>query len=217
MAPVVVRMHRACVAVSRLPWRRASSAPPREAVLHAIASICYEEGLQAATPARIAQRAGISTGAFARLFADREDCLLAAFEQACAKAERHAKVAFDSQECWEDGFRAGLAALLSLFDQRPQLAKLCVVDALAAGERVQSQRARMLARLSGLVATRRTLSSPVQTPPLSADGAVAVVSAVLQARLSAPGPHHLNDLMGAVMSMVALSSSGVEQARVELV
>ncbi len=210
-------MHRACAAVSRLRWRRGSSASPREALLRAMAGICYEEGLQAATVGRIAQRAGVSHGAFSQLFADPEDCLLAAFEQACVEAERHARAAFDSQQCWEDGFRAGLRALLSLFDERPQLAKLCVVDALAGGERVQLARARMLARLSELLATRRTLSSPVQPPPLSADGAVAVVSAVLQARLSGPGPHHLDDLMGAVMSMVALSSSGVEEARVELV
>lgn len=180
-------------------------------------STCYEEGFQAATAARVAQRAGVSRRVFEGVFAAPEDCFLAAFEQACAEAERHARAAFATQECWEDGFRAGLRAVLSLFDQRPELAKFCVVDALVAGERVQLARTRIVARLSELIATRRMLSSPVQAPPLSADGAVSVVSAVLQARLSAPGPYQLNDLMGAVMSMVALSSSGVEEARVELV
>ena len=78
---------------------------------------------------------------------------------------------------------AGGAAVF--FDEEPALARLCVVEALAAGPRALEHRAKIVALLTpcGRRGPRGSAQGAAQPPPLTADGVVGAVLAVIHARL----------------------------------
>ena len=57
--------------------------------------------------------------------------LLAKGEELEAEAER-ASAAYEAEQGWAEGIRAGLSALLAFFDSEPELARLCVLHATPA-------------------------------------------------------------------------------------
>ena len=105
----------------------------RSRMLAAAVEAVEEVGYARMTVAQVIGRARVSRKTFYDVFADREDCFLAAFDQAIDQAGALAKEAYEQESGWRDGIRAGLARLLMLMDDEPGLAKLCVVEALGAG------------------------------------------------------------------------------------
>jgi hypothetical protein len=86
---------------------------------------------------------------------------------------------------WREQVRAGLTALLMLFDDEPGLGWLLVVDALAGGPQVLECRAGMLDALAIVVDRGRTASTNGHgdPPPLTAEGAVSGVLGVIHSRM----------------------------------
>ncbi len=78
--------------------------------------------------------------------ADREAAVLAAFEQALEQVGERVRAAYAGQEGWLERIRAGLTALLELFDEQPQLARLCLVESAQAGAVVLARRAQVLSQ-----------------------------------------------------------------------
>ena len=58
-----------------------------------------------------------------------------------------------------------LAALLVFVDEEPELARLCVVDALGGGPRVLEERARVLGQLRKVIDLARTTANVKREPP----------------------------------------------------
>jgi MarR family protein len=99
----------------------------------------------------------------------------------------------------------------------PALARLCVVEALGAGERALAARARVLEELAQIVDRGRGASRTMREPPaLTAEGVVGAVFAVLHARLVEPDPAPLSDLLGPLMSMIVLPYLGARAASREM-
>ena len=147
--------------------RRGDTTP---ADLGAIAQVAAERGAANVTVARIVARAGISRRTFYELFEDREACLLAALDEAVEVATavvvplmRHRRA--------RRAHRAGLAALLVVLEEEPGLGRLCVVEALGAGDRALERRARCLAVLIEAVdGGRAEMAGGEQPPPMTAEG-----------------------------------------------
>src|SRR3984893_8047947 len=112
----------------------------RVRILAAMAEVAAERGAGAASVAHIVARAGVSRRTFYDLFEDREDCFLAAFDEAVAQAARTVLPAYEGETGWRERIRAGLLALLVFFEEEPALARLCVVEALAAGPKALERR-----------------------------------------------------------------------------
>jgi hypothetical protein len=125
--------------------------------------------------------------------------------------------AYAREDSWRDGVRAGLACLLALMDEEPALAKLCIVDALGAGDRVLAQRAAVLDELAAVVDRGRSASGATREPPdLTAEGVVGAVFAVLHTRLLEEAGEPLSPLLGSLMSMIVLPYLGARSAGREL-
>jgi hypothetical protein len=87
-----------------------------------------------------------------------------------------------SERSWRAGVRAGLHALLTLLDSEPQLARVCIVEALGAGEPALTSRAQALEEAAAALehsAPRRRASSG---SPLSAEALVGAAFAALHTR-----------------------------------
>jgi DNA-binding MarR family transcriptional regulator len=140
---------------------------------------------------------------------------LEAFEQALALAAEAGGAAFQGQDGWIDGVRAGLLALLELFDQEPALARYLVVGSAQAGPAVQARRREVLERVAVLLDDERA-PARAYPPPLTAHAVASGVLGVLYARLSEPDPGVLAELAGPLMSFTVMPFLGARVARREL-
>jgi AcrR family transcriptional regulator len=189
-------------------------------ILTALGEVAAERGAGHVTVAHIVARAGISRRTFYDLFADKEDCFLAAFEQALAQAAVTVSPAWRQPGSWRERARNALWALLTFFDAHPAAARLCVVEALAAGPRALERRQEVVRLLIAAVDQGRSevpKNSP-SPPSLTADGVVGAVVSVIHSRLLLPGPRRepLAGLLGELMGMVVLPYVGPAGARREL-
>ena len=121
----------------------------RTRILEAMAEMAVDLGAGAVTVSHVVARAGVSRRTFYELFADREACLLAAFDLGVERARARIEPAYAAESRWRDGIRAGLAAFLRFLEDEPALGRLCVVHSLGGGAEVLSRRAEVLRRALG--------------------------------------------------------------------
>src|SRR5271167_392111 len=189
----------------------------RGRMLAAAVEAVEEVGYAHMTVAQVIGRARVSRKTFYDVFVDREDCFLAAFDQAIAHGGALAREAYEQESGWRDGIRAGLARLLMFLDDEPGLARVCVVDALGAGPTVLERRAQVLEELAAVVDRGRAFTSTTnQLPDVTAEGIVGAIFAVLHTRLLEGGKEPLTDLLGSLMSMITLPYLGARAASSEL-
>jgi AcrR family transcriptional regulator len=189
----------------------------RSRMLAAAVEAVEDVGYARMTVAQVISRARVSRKTFYDVFADREDCFLAAFEQALGQARVIAQEAYERESSWRDGVRAALARLLLFMDEEPGLAKLCVVEALGAGERVLDQRGKVLEELAHVIDRGRLVTNAIREPPeVTAEGVVGAIFAVLHTRVLDHGDERLTDLLGPLMSMIVLPYLGARAAGREL-
>jgi AcrR family transcriptional regulator/DNA-binding MarR family transcriptional regulator len=169
----------------------------RARILGAAVEVVCERGAGEATVGRVVARAGMSRRTFYELFEDREDCFLAAFDQAVGRAAASVAPAYRVEGSWPERVRAGLTALLLFLEEEPGLGALLVVEALGAGPRALRRRAEVLDRLIAVVDEGRAEGRDGrETPPLTAEGVVGAVFSVIHARMvecgagSHPGARH---------------------------
>jgi AcrR family transcriptional regulator len=186
----------------------------RDRIVTAAIEIVGEGGYASLSVAKVVERSHVSRKTFYDLFGDREDCFLAAFEQQLAQAREIVAAAYASQPDWLSGMRAALIEVLDLIEQNPTAAKLCIVDALAAGRRVLDSRAHALEELAGVI--DRGPEGKRRAGELALARVVAgALAAALHAHLVAEGPPQAN-LLGVLMATVALPSLGRSAARAQL-
>ncbi len=190
----------------------------RVRILTAMAEVAAERGAGAASVAHIVSRAGVSRRTFYDLFEDREDCFLATFDEALAQAAITVLPAYRGQTRWRERIRAALLATLVFLEEQPALARLCVVEALAAGPRALERRGEVVNLLVRAVDEGRAErpSRLPEPPPLAAEGAVGAVLAVIHRRLLTGGRGPLTGLLGELMSAIVLPYLGVQAAQKEL-
>lgn len=167
---------------------RTVTALQRARMLAAAMEVSAEYGAANITVAHIVARSGVSRRTFYEVFADREDCFLAAFDEALERATRHVRAVYDSHAGWADRIRASLLALLSFFEDEPFAARLLLVESLGAGPKALQRRSRALEPVTrALDEGRRFGKTGAQAPPLTAEGVVGAVCSLLHARLSHRG------------------------------
>jgi AcrR family transcriptional regulator len=186
-----------------------------------MAECAAERGAANVTVAHIVARAGISRRTFYEIFEDREACLLAALDEAIGQAAAVVVPAYEGERRWRERVRAGLAALLGFLDDEPGLGRLCVVEALGAGEQALERRRRCMAQLIAAVDGGRAEASrarpSAEPPPLTAEGVVGAVFAIVHARiLERSGRRPLLDLLGPLMGTIVLPYMGQAAAAREL-
>jgi AcrR family transcriptional regulator len=189
----------------------------RARLLAAAVATIEEIGYTRMTVTRVVARARVSRKTFYDVFADREECFLAAFEQTHARAWHAAAEACDSESEWRKRVRSGLGRLLVLMEEEPGLGKLWIVEALAGGERVLKRRAEALEQFADIVHQGRFAADGARRPPdVTALGVAGGVLAVLHARLLKDADRAPTDLLNPLMSMIVLPYLGPRVAGREL-
>jgi AcrR family transcriptional regulator len=192
----------------------------RMRILAAMAEVASERGAGSVTVAHVVSRAGVSRRTFYDLFADREECFLAAFEEAIGRLSALVLEEYERPGTWRERIRAGLWAALVFLDEKPATARLCVVESLAAGPRALDRRAQVLRALVDAIDEGRSSvpRNATQPPPLTAEGVVGAVLSVIHTRLldRSRRTKPLTSLVGELMSVIVLPYLGQAAAQKEL-
>jgi AcrR family transcriptional regulator/DNA-binding MarR family transcriptional regulator len=189
----------------------------RARILAAMAEVCGERGAGNVTVAHVVERAGVSRRTFYELFADREDCFLAAFDDGIARASRYVLDSYDPKAPWAERIRTSLTGLLSFLDMERGVGQLLIVGSLGAGHKALECRQRGIAQIISLIDEGRNESKAAdELPPLTAEGVVGGVLSVLHSRLLDDKPGRLVELSSPLMGMVVLPYLGRAAARKEL-
>lgn len=123
----------------------------RGRVLAATLAVVGEQGFRAASVSSILARAHVSRRTFYELFEDREDCFLQTYEETSEQLlEVVARACRQAQP--GRGADAGLRALLGLLADEPAVARICVIEALAAGPAAATRRAHVMDQLAVMLA-----------------------------------------------------------------
>jgi AcrR family transcriptional regulator len=194
----------------------------RARILAAMVDVVTERGAGNVTVAHVVARSGVSRRTFYEQFEDREDCFLAACEDALARIATVVVQAYEEPSRWREKIRTGLAALLEVLEYEPARGRLVIVETLGAGPTVLERRRRMLAQIIAVVDRGRgEVRRGEGPPPLTAEGIVGGVLSLIHSRLLAPREGKgegapLVELLGPLMSMIVLPYLGPAAARREL-
>jgi AcrR family transcriptional regulator len=189
----------------------------RTRMLAAAVQVVGELGYEKMSVARVTARAGVSRRTFYDLFEDREECFLAVFTETVERARQLACEAAREELEWRGQLRVGLAALLEFVTDEPLAGRVIIVDALKAGPAVLESRARLVQELILVVeGGRAQVKSGREVAPLTAEGLVGAVLAVMHTRLSGRGKGSLTDLLNPLMAMIVLPYLGAAAAEREL-
>lgn len=175
------------------------------------------DGYRGLTIAKVITRAGVSQNSFYDVFGDRDDCFLAAFEHTLARAREIAKETYRAETDWRSGMRAAVLVLLREMERERGLARLCIVETLAAGRPVLDRRAQALAQLAQAIDEGRARARSHSRPQsLIAQGVVGAMATLLHTRLLRDDPAPLTDMLGPLMAMIVLPYLGRAAACAEL-
>jgi AcrR family transcriptional regulator len=208
----------------------------RRRLLLAMEELAGEDGLADITVGAVCKRSRVSRRTFYELFNDRDDCFLAAFEHALEELAQSVLPVYEHEDVWCERIRQGLQALLVAFDERPQLARLCVIETLKGSPTVLRRRRELLDVLAVAVeegriaqdkpkrarANQKQLKA-TSSPALTAESVVGGVFAVIHARLLTPrnggslehDHRSLVELTPALTSMIVLPYLGSAASRRE--
>jgi AcrR family transcriptional regulator/DNA-binding MarR family transcriptional regulator len=195
------------------------AAVQRSRLLSAMFEVSAERGVAQVTVSDIVARAGVSRRTFYELFSDCGDCLLAAFDDAADAASERVIDAYRScppQARWHVRIRAALEGLLAFLDDEPRMARLLIVESLAAGPALSERRCRALEPAVAELCRQSHNSPGSIATELTAEAIVGAVLSVLHTRILEGPSSPLAELATSLMSMIVLPYLGPAAARREL-
>ncbi len=129
----------------------------RERIFDALAAVCAARGFAATTVEAVTAQAGVSRRTFYDLFTDKEDCFISAYDVTADRLLGEVSEAYEAGEQeWPQRLAAGLRALIDLFAAEPTIARLMIVEVLAAGRPALQHRDAALARFAAFFEDGRT-------------------------------------------------------------
>ena len=189
----------------------------RRNIIEAATGVFAKRGYQASTVENIAAAAKIAVGSFYLHFANREDCLLGAYELVVGEAREQIAVAVAAESGWPAQALAALHELLALIAARPLAARLALVEIQTGGpvalERYGETLEFVIASLEG----GRKVATVDPPPPATQEMATANGLAWLLAqRLLHGEAKDIEGLFGQMAEVVLEPYLGAAQTRREI-
>lgn len=188
----------------------------RERILDALVVEVFEHGYAGTTVTAVCARARVSRSSFYEQFEGLQDCFLAMMDDATARARQVIERAFTDATDWREGIRAALAALLAFLDAEPLLARVWLIETLAAGGWALEHRERRIAVLTATIVERWAEAADAQPIPLAVTGVMESVIGLVRAHLLSEREEPLISLLGQLMSLIVAVYVGAGEAAVEI-
>lgn len=184
-----------------------------DGMLEAVGAVGYER-----TSVRtVLERTDVYRQAFYDHFADKDDCYLQAYDSGVERVETLMIAAAAGRSIWTAKLRAGMGALLELFEAEPDLGRALVVEVHAAGPEALAKRTATMERIASFLDQAREIGRPAAlAPPLAGEGVAAGIHAVIHSRLAAGNSDGLHELLPEFMYFAVLPYFGAELASAEM-
>ena len=176
-------------------------------IMQALVEVLAERGFAGATIGLVVRRARVSTRTFYQCFDSLEECLIAIMDTVLEEAVELVSRELQRADCWQDGLRSALAAMLSRFDREPGLARVCIVETLAGGPAVLAHRERLTQAFRTPILQRIVRDVP-NVSPLAAEGVMGSVLGIMHAHIVTAKPGPLIELLGPLMGLIMASHLG---------
>jgi len=177
----------------------------RERVLAAMRELVSGRGYRDVPVAEVIRHAGVSRKTFYELYGGKEECFVAVYERELERLLAPTLQAFEGDEPWVDRLRTALGVLLGALSADADAARICFVEALAAGPLALERRNIEMARLDPLFAPPGRDGNGAATHSRAATaGAVGYLSELLHREVAAGRTAGLPALRSDLMSTLTL-------------
>lgn len=191
--------------------REEVAASQRERLLRAMAEAVAEHGYAKTSVAQVLRRAGVSRESFYEQFANKEDCFLAAYDEAATVLLGIMAAGLAAPETDPNPTAAELPVLeqlsrvlrayLAALAAEPAIARTFFVEVYAAGDAALRRRVDVQARFVDAMAT--LVDARDDTDRFAVEALVAAISALVTQRVCAGRFDELEALHGPVVGLVA--------------
>jgi AcrR family transcriptional regulator len=130
----------------------------------AVAGICARKGYVEMSVEDIIAEAGVSRRTFYEHFKNKQHAFLAAYDEVVGRLLQRVSGAVGATEGFDDRIRAGLSTFLGYLAHEPDLARLCIVEVLAAGPEAVERRNSAMRAFATLIEENARIFLP-DVPP----------------------------------------------------
>jgi AcrR family transcriptional regulator len=185
----------------------------RERIITALVDTVAERGYNATTVAHITKAASVSRRTFYEHFADKEACFLAAYEMVADHIRDSMQVAAQAFDEWPQKVRAALGTMLSFLAGEPELARVCMIEPVAAGGEIATRyRASMQGFVEILKAGRPEHSGERPLPEATEATLVGGIVSLIVREINAGRTEKLEQLLPDLVELTLAPYLGGEQA-----
>ena len=185
----------------------------RERIITALVDTVAKRGYNATTVAHITKAASVSRRTFYEHFADKEACFLAAYEMVADHIRDSMQVAAEAFEEWPQKVRAALGTMLTFLAGEPDLAKVCMIEPVAAGGEIAARhRASMQGFVEILKAGRPEHSGERPLPEATEATLVGGIVSLIVREINAGRTEKLEQLLPDLVELTLAPYLGADQA-----
>jgi len=185
----------------------------RERIITALVDTVAERGYNATTVAHITKAASVSRRTFYEHFSDKEACFLAAYEMVADHIRDSMQVAAEAFEEWPQKVRAALGTMLSFLAGEPELARVCMIEPVAAGGEIAAKhRASMQGFVEILKAGRPEHSGTRPLPEATEATLVGGIVSLIVREINAGRTEQLESLLPDLVELTLAPYLGGEEA-----
>ena len=184
----------------------------RDRILQAMAECCAEHGYRATTVDAVVERAGVEREGFETLFADKEDCALAALNKILSEAVARVSTAEAPSRSTTEKQAKEIQAILQLLAGRASFARLGCIEARQLGSSRMRNSYEAAARVLALMVERTATGAPMRPSGVSARAALGGPEALVRRELAVGGASNLPKLLPDFVYGVLVPFVGQQEA-----
>lgn len=190
----------------------------RERLREAMVRVSAAKGYTATTVADVAEMAGVSVDTFHRYFADKDECFFEAFDAVNDVLVAHVSAAYEAAagEPWPARVAAALQALVDLLAAEADIARVTMVEVIAAGDEARKRYGAALARFTPLLEEGRAYSGRESLPPDTARFAIGGATSLIYDEVRAGRGPELPRILPDLIFAVLMPYLGPDAAREEM-
>jgi AcrR family transcriptional regulator len=185
----------------------------RERIVTALVDTVAKRGYNATTVGDITKAASVSRRTFYEHFTGKEACFLAAYEMVSDHIRSSMQAAAGVFEEWPQKVRAALATMLRFLSAEPELARLCMIEPIAAGGEIAARhQVSMQGFVEILKAGRPTRDGERPLPEATEDALVGGIVTLIVREISAGRTAKLEELLPDLIELTLAPYLGSEDA-----
>ena len=191
----------------------------RERILRSMIGSVGDRGYADTDVSEVIERAGVPPATFDRLFAGKDDCVLAAYDWVVEPILERVATAYElgAATSWSEGVRRGLEALLEAIAEQPETARMALVEVPPISPDAHARYRTTLERLASLLrGGREYLGEDEEPPPQVELMAVGGAEVILVDEVSAGRADQLPARMPEILFAILVPYLGPEEAAAEM-